>query len=258
MRMSQATFSKPLRADVIGERASPSLSAAYGGQHPTSGAVAANSTAPFAGSHIPRSVVVAKRALDIVLALTALLLTAPLWPLLVLAIRLDSPGPAMFRQLRVGRVRPDRTELFVMLKFRSMRVDAEAQTGAAWATKADPRITRVGIVLRKIRLDEIPQLLNVLRGEMSIVGPRPERPGFYGRLTTAIPAFAERTAGLRPGITGLAQVRQGYDSSIEDVRRKVALDRAYALRLGSVLDALHADLTIIARTFTVVLTGRGQ
>jgi len=212
----------------------------------------------FDGSHIPQTVAATKRMLDIVVALLALVVTAPLWPLVALAVRLDSPGPVIFRQLRVGRVRADRTELFVMLKFRSMRADAEARTGAVWATRRDPRITRVGAVLRKTRLDELPQLLNVLRGDMSIVGPRPERPGLYGWLSTSIAHFAERTAGLRPGITGLAQVFQGYDTSIEDVRRKVAFDRDYALRLGSLRAALRADFEIMARTVAVMLSGRGQ
>ena len=211
-----------------------------------------------AASHIPPRVAAAKRALDVLMALSALLFTAPLWPLLALAIRLDSPGPVFFRQLRVGRADPDRTALFVMLKFRSMRVDAEADTGAVWATKRDPRITRVGWLLRKTRLDELPQLLNVLSGDMSIVGPRPERPGFYQELETAIPFFAERTCGLRPGITGLAQVRQGYDTCIDDVRRKVAFDHAYGMRLGSLRSWLTCDISLMVRTITVMAMGRGQ
>ena len=208
--------------------------------------------------HMPRSVAFAKRSIDIAVALIGLALSAPLWPLIALAIKLDSPGPVLFSQLRVGRACPDRTELFKMLKFRSMRVDAEARSGAVWATKNDPRITRAGLVLRKTRLDEIPQLLNVLMGDMSIVGPRPERPGFYGKLEQAIPFFADRTVGLRPGITGLAQVNQGYDSSLDDVRRKVMFDHAYAMRLVDPWSWLRSDLGIMARTVTVMATGRGQ
>jgi lipopolysaccharide/colanic/teichoic acid biosynthesis glycosyltransferase len=208
--------------------------------------------------HVPASVVVAKRCLDIVVAGLVLLLSAPFWPLIALAIKLDSAGPVVFRQLRVGRAGPDRTELFMMWKFRSMRADAEAKSGAVWAAKRDPRITRVGLFLRKTRLDEIPQLVNVLRGDMSIVGPRPERPGFYGRLETAIPFFADRTAGLRPGITGLAQVRQGYDTCIDDVRRKVGFDHAYAMLLTSPWAWFAADLSIMLRTSAVMVTGRGQ
>jgi lipopolysaccharide/colanic/teichoic acid biosynthesis glycosyltransferase len=139
-----------------------------------------------------------------------------------------------------------------------MRSDAEAATGAVWATKRDPRITRVGAFLRKTRLDELPQLLNVLRGDMAIVGPRPERPGFYRRLEREIPFFADRTAGLRPGITGLAQVRQGYDSCIADVRRKVAFDHAYALGLTGLRAWLLADAAIALRTLAVMAGGRGQ
>jgi lipopolysaccharide/colanic/teichoic acid biosynthesis glycosyltransferase len=152
----------------------------------------------------------------------------------------------------------DRTELFRMLKFRSMYQDAEARSGAVWATKNDPRVTRVGLFLRKTRLDEIPQLINVLRGDMSLVGPRPERPGFYGKLERAIPFFADRTMGLRPGITGLAQVNQGYDTNLDDVRRKVTFDHAYAMRLAGTWSWLRLDLGIMVRTVTVMATGRGQ
>ena len=207
---------------------------------------------------IPASVRGGKRALDIAVALLGLLLTAPLWPLIALAIRLDSPGPALFRQLRVGRMQPDRTELFDMLKFRSMRADAERATGAVWASRGDPRVTRVGRLLRRTRLDELLQLLNVLRGEMSIVGPRPERPGLYRRLNRAVPYFAERTVGLRPGVTGLAQVRQGYDTCLDDVRRKIGCDAAYAIRLASWRGWLAADLGIMAQTLAVMVAGRGQ
>ena len=208
--------------------------------------------------YLPARVAFAKRALDILIAGTVLLLAAPLWPLIALAIKLDSPGPVIFRQLRVGQIRDDRTDLFMMWKFRSMRVDAEAKSGAVWAAKRDPRITRMGLFLRKTRLDEIPQLVNVLKGDMSIVGPRPERPGFYAKLEQAIPFFAERTCGLRPGITGFAQVRQGYDTSIDDVRRKVGFDHAYAMQLTGVAAWFVTDISIMVRTFTVMVMGRGQ
>lgn len=209
-------------------------------------------------THIPPAVVFAKRALDLTIALTALIVFAPVLPLLALAVKLDSPGPALFRQMRIGRIRADRTELFMMYKFRSMRVDAEARSGAVWATKRDPRITRIGLFLRKTRLDELPQLFNVIRGDMSIVGPRPERPGFYGKLDRAIPFFADRTYALQPGITGLAQVRQGYDTCLDDVRRKAGYDHAYAMQLNTLGSWLRADLTIMIQTFTVMVTGRGQ
>lgn len=208
--------------------------------------------------YIPRSVVVTKRAMDIVVALIGLVVTAPLWPLVALAIRLESPGPAIYRQMRVGRILGDRTELFMILKFRSMRADAERATGAVWAQKDDPRVTRVGAFIRKTRLDELPQLLNVLRGDMSVVGPRPERPAMYRRLELAVPFFADRTAGLRPGVTGLTQVLQGYDNSVEDVRRKVGFDAAYAMRLSTFGGWLASDMSIMLRTLNVMVSGRGQ
>lgn len=145
----------------------------------------------------------------------------------------------------------------MMLKFRSMRCDAE-QAGAVWARQRDPRITRVGLFLRKTRLDELPQFINVLRGDMAIIGPRPERPGFYQKLERAIPFFADRTAGIRPGITGLAQVNQGYDTSIDDVRNKAAYDHAYAMTLRSVPAWFAMDASLALRTVTVMVTGRGQ
>ncbi len=208
--------------------------------------------------YIPASVLVAKRAMDIVVALFALVLTAPLWPLVALAIRLDSAGPVIYRQMRVGRILADRTELFMILKFRSMRADAERTTGAVWAQKHDPRITRVGAFIRRTRLDELPQLINVLRGDMSVVGPRPERPAMYRRLEQAVPFFADRTAGLRPGVTGLTQVVQGYDNSVEDVRRKVGFDAAYAMRLSTFGGWLASDMSIMLRTLSVMVSGRGQ
>lgn len=212
----------------------------------------------FAGDFIPGSVLIGKRAMDIVGAVSGLILTAPLFILVALAVRLDSPGPAIYRQLRVGRTLADRTELFTILKFRSMRADAEKLTGAVWAQKSDPRVTRVGAFIRKTRLDEVPQLWNVLRGDMSLVGPRPERPGLVDKLDRALPFYADRMMGLRPGVTGYAQVHQGYDTDIEGVRRKVALDAAYAMRLASFRSWLTTDLMILARTVGVVLTGAGQ
>ena len=208
--------------------------------------------------YIPTSVLVAKRAMDIMVALIGLVLTAPLWPLVALAIRLDSPGPVIYRQMRVGRILADRTELFMILKFRSMCADAERATGAVWAQKNDPRITRVGAFIRRTRLDELPQLINVLRGHMSVVGPRPERADLYRRLELAVPFYSDRTAGLRPGITGLTQVVQGYDNNVEDVRRKVGFDAAYAMRLASFGSWLSSDISIMLRTIMVMASGRGR
>lgn len=216
-----------------------------------------NTSSPWDG-YPPRLTALAKRAFDITGAVVGLVLSALLFPVLALAIKLESSGPVFFRQLRVGRRLPDRTELFEMIKLRSMRSDAEAASGAVWAQKNDPRVTTVGKFLRKTRLDELPQFINVLRGEMSLIGPRPERPGFYPRLEKAIPYYAERTFGVRPGITGLAQVRQGYDETIEDVRSKVMFDHAYAMSLFSVKSWLRADLEIVGRTLAVMAFGRGQ
>jgi lipopolysaccharide/colanic/teichoic acid biosynthesis glycosyltransferase len=199
-----------------------------------------------------------KRCCDVAGSMLALLLTLPLFPLLALLIKLDSPGPVLFRQVRIGRAWPERVELFTMLKFRSMRADAEVKSGPQWARKSDPRTTRVGAWMRKTRLDELPQLFNVLMGDMSLIGPRPERPGFYAKLEQEIPFYVERTYGVAPGITGLAQVNQGYDENLDDVRRKLAFDHAYALALSRPMSWLRADAGIACKTVAVMLLGRGQ
>lgn len=199
-----------------------------------------------------------KRIFDVVISLVILLITLPLFPLIAIAIIGSSKGPVIYRQLRVGRSTPDQMDLFNIMKFRTMYVDAEQRSGAVWASKNDPRITPVGRVLRKTRLDEIPQLFNVLKGEMSLIGPRPERPDFYQKLEDEIPFFVERTYGVLPGITGLAQVNQGYDSCIEDVRRKVAFDHSYALSLDSYKSWITTDISIMTRTLVVMIDGRGQ
>ncbi len=199
-----------------------------------------------------------KRFFDVSLASILLLLTLPLFPIIALAIKLESKGPVYFKQMRIGTAQPEQTNLFEMIKFRSMVDDAERESGAALAQKNDPRVTRVGNFLRKTRLDELPQFINVIRGDMSLVGPRPERPGFYQKLEDAIPFFAERTYGVAPGITGLAQVNQGYDTCIDDVRSKVGYDHRYALALDNPVSWVKMDCSIILRTMTVMLCGRGQ
>lgn len=209
-------------------------------------------------TYIPITVVRMKRIMDITVASIGLLVCLAISPFIALAIYLSSPGPVLFKQLRIGHADNHKTEIFWMYKFRTMKLNAEAGTGAVWATEADPRITPIGLFLRKTRLDELPQLYNVLCGDMSLIGPRPERPGFYQKLETAIPFFAERTWGLKPGITGLAQVNQGYDRDIEDVRNKVAFDHAYALNLGGFMSWLKCDLAIIFKTLWVMVCGRGQ
>ena len=199
-----------------------------------------------------------KRGVDLVLSSVMLVIFAPLFPFIALAIKLNSPGPVFFWQLRIGLCTPFSTRLFMMVKFRTMVVDAEQKSGAVWASKNDARITAVGLFLRKTRLDELPQLLNVLRGDMSLIGPRPERPGFYNKLENEIPYFAERTYGVLPGITGLAQVNQGYDTCIDDVRSKLGFDLSYSLALNNALSWLRMDLYIVWRTVMVMITGRGQ
>ena len=199
-----------------------------------------------------------KRLMDIVSALVGLTITLPLFPFIALAIRLDSPGPIIYQQIRIGYQMEGYIRLFMMKKFRTMRNDAEAGTGPVWAQKNDPRITRVGNFLRKTRLDEIPQLWNVLVGDMSMVGPRPERPGMYQKLEHNIPFYSERTFDVVPGITGLAQVNMGYDQTLNDVKNKVAYDHAYALALTTIWGWLKMDFHIMIKTLYVMVTGKGQ
>jgi sugar transferase (PEP-CTERM system associated) len=189
----------------------------------------------------------AKRAFDIVSSLALLLVASPVMLLATLAIKLDSRGPVLYRQERVGLG----GRSFMCVKFRSMRTDAESDGVARWATKNDSRVTRVGAFMRKTRIDELPQLFSVLKGEMSIVGPRPERPEFVAQLTNQIP-FYELRHGVKPGVTGWAQVRFNYGGSIEDARRKHQFD-LYYLKNNSLL----LDLQILVETVTVVLFREG-
>ncbi len=196
----------------------------------------------------PRLLRSSKRAAELVAALALLVATSPLLGLLSVLIRLESPGPALYRQLRVGL----RGAVFALHKLRTMREDAETASGPVWADpESDPRITRLGRVLRTFRLDELPQLVNVVRGEMSFVGPRPERPHFVQTLRLVIPYYDERHS-VRPGITGWAQVKFGYGSTIEDGERKLQFDLYYVKNMSFFL-----DLVIILETFKVMLLGRG-
>ncbi|WP_341663378.1 sugar transferase [Vibrio sp.] len=204
------------------------------------------------------SIWLAKRIFDIISALLGLIVLSPVMPIIALAIKFDSKGPVFYKQLRVGKSTPKQMMFFEIVKFRTMYVDAETRSGAVWATENDPRITKVGRFLRKTRLDEIPQLFNVVRGEMSIIGPRPERPSFYNKLESEIPYFADRTYGVMPGITGLAQVNQGYDTCIDDVRKKVGYDHSYALSLRSLKSWIMMDVSIITKTLIVMVDGRGR
>lgn len=204
-----------------------------------------------------QTVFIVKRNFDIAVGSLALLFCLPLFPLIALAIRLESKGPIFFTQMRIGLCMPLRTNIFYMIKFRTMVQDAE-KNGAVWAQKNDCRITRVGKFLRKTRLDELPQLINVIKGDMSLIGPRPERPGFYDKLENEIPYFVERTYGVMPGITGLAQINQGYDTCIDDVRSKLGFDLSYALALESPQGWLKMDVNIVWKTIVVMVLGRGQ
>lgn len=236
-----------------------------------------------------RSVRIVKRAIDIAGSALGLVLTAPLLPLIAAAIYLDSPGPVLFKQRRAGQLkaseRKDGTrvlafEEFEMHKFRTMIPDAEKRTGIVVAGADDPRITRVGRFLRKSRLDELPQFWDVLRGRMSLVGPRPERPELLQQLSCAIPLFEERMRDVKPGITGYAQISLGYTGSIpegseigqlastlqnpfgleeakgslaDDMRIKLLYDLAYTASLEQLGTFLRTELGIIAKTPLVML-----
>jgi lipopolysaccharide/colanic/teichoic acid biosynthesis glycosyltransferase len=191
--------------------------------------------------------------------------------LIALAIKLESPrGPIFYQQKRIGlnrrrrdasaagghggperRMIPQRGQVFRISKFRTMVPDAETATGPVWASKNDPRVTKVGHILRCLRLDELPQLLNVLKGDMSLIGPRPERPHFVNQLSTDIPDYPHRLS-VPPGITGLAQVEREYDGSIDDVRTKLKYDLFYVRNRCALL-----DLKILFKTLDIMLRGKG-
>ncbi|MDD5258536.1 MAG: sugar transferase [bacterium] len=209
-----------------------------------------------------------KRGIDIFIAGLAIVFTAPLWILIASAIKLTSKGPVFFNQERVGvnkryserrkesrgtnrRANQNYGRPFIMYKFRTMQMNAEKETGAVWAMENDPRITPIGSFLRKSHLDELPQMINVLKGEMSIIGPRPERAQIIPVLNKSIKKYNKRLR-VKPGITGLAQVRQRYDSTMTDVKKKVHYDLLYIKK-----KCLLMDLRIIYATFIVMLTGRG-
>ncbi|MCI0708299.1 MAG: sugar transferase [Ignavibacteriae bacterium] len=189
-----------------------------------------------------------KRAFDIAVSLLILVLGFPLWILVALLIKLDTRGPVFYKQERVGR----NSKSFFIYKFRSMTSDAEKQSGPVWAGKNDPRVTRVGRLIRKTHIDEMPQFINVLKGDMSVVGPRPERPFFVEKLTKELPLYKRRLK-VRPGITGWAQVKLKYDESIEDVRVKVKYDLFYIENLS-----WRLDLKILFNTMYVMLRGKGH
>ena len=257
-------------------RARPATSAV------STGAIPLDSPAPFSPVREPMlpgavnqgtvtGVIPAKRSevlarvVNVAIAAIALLILAPICVLVAIAVKLTSPGPVFYTQTRVGadrrwnrtsalherRVEDLGGQPFTILKFRSMRTDAESNGQAVWASKQDARVTPVGRFIRKTRLDEIPQLINVLRGEMNIVGPRPERPSIVVRLRGDIPEYPQRHR-VKPGITGWAQINHAYDSCIEDVRKKVRFDLEYIRN-----QSLWFDLKIMVLTLPVMIFKRG-
>jgi lipopolysaccharide/colanic/teichoic acid biosynthesis glycosyltransferase len=241
-----------------------------------------------------QSVRLAKRLIDLAGSAVGLALAAPLFPLVAAVVYLDDPGPVLYRQRRAGMLKgfEDRDGLpqpvfaeFEMYKFRSMRVDAEKLTGAILAQENDPRITRVGGFLRKSRLDELPQLWHVFVGDMSLVGPRPERPELLRNLALAIPFFEERMRDVKPGLTGLAQISLGYtgkaregtdaaaftdeltnpfelegvdDAPADDMRMKLLFDLAYGATLEDFWSFIQTELEIIVKTPIIMVKGMGR
>jgi len=209
-------------------------------------------------SYVHPSITLIKRAIDLTFSIICLLITLPLFLLIAIMIKLSSPGDIFYCQLRVGKMKAGKVKHFNMIKFRTMVNDAEGASGAVWATSNDSRLTPIGKFLRKVRLDELPQFINVIKGDMSLIGPRPERPEIVVELDKEIPFYSERTYEMTPGITGLAQVNQGYDTCINDVKTKIAYDFAYSLSLTKLHRWLLMDLNIIFKTVLIMLLGRGQ
>jgi lipopolysaccharide/colanic/teichoic acid biosynthesis glycosyltransferase len=187
------------------------------------------------------------RALDVTMALALLLALSPLITVACLLVKVCSRGPVLYRQVRVGRY----GQPFTLYKLRSMVDHAEKESGPCWAQTRDPRITRIGILMRLTRVDELPQLVNVLRGDMSLVGPRPERPHFVDQLTTVIPNYHERSI-VKPGLTGWAQINYPYGASVQDAKCKLSYDLDYVKNRS-----LFFNLRILIATIPVVLLGRG-
>jgi lipopolysaccharide/colanic/teichoic acid biosynthesis glycosyltransferase len=207
---------------------------------------------------------IANRCVNVALASASLIVLSPVIVLVAVAVKLTSRGPVVYSQTRVGldrrrhvidalysnRKQDQGGMIFTIYKFRTMRADAERHSGAVWATRNDPRVTRLGRILRRTRLDELPQLVNVLKGDMNIVGPRPERPSIFVRLREDLPDYRLRQR-TRPGITGWAQINHSYDTSIDDVRAKIRYDLEYLER-----QCLAEDLKIMVRTVPVMLFSR--
>lgn len=188
----------------------------------------------------------AKVVFDFLFSCLALIILSPLFLIIAAGIKLTSKGPVFYMQERVGK----EGHLFNIIKFRTMVDEAESKTGAVWAQKSDPRLTPFGKLLRDHHLDEIPQFINVVRGEMSIIGPRPERPHFVNQFEKSIPGYNKRLK-IKPGITGLAQTRQSYDVTLEDVKRKLAMDIMYMKEMCWIV-----DFRIFLQTVRVIFTGK--
>ena len=230
-------------------------------------AIAIAPSADVAPSHVERErSELATRVLNVAIAGTALVALSPVLVITALAVKLTSPGPILYTQIRVGidrrargkgagmydrRTRDLGGRVFKIYKFRSMTVDAEQKSGAVWAVRNDPRVTRLGGILRKYRIDELPQLWNVVKGDMNIVGPRPERPGIFARLSDQIAEYPLRQRA-RPGITGHAQINHSYDRTIDDVRTKVRYDLEYLSK-----QSIAEDMRIMIKTVPVMLFKKG-
>lgn len=199
------------------------------------------------GSKRSRIWMTVRRALNVLIAIVGIILSSPLWLITAIAIKLESPGPVFYRQERVGK----NGRLFTIIKFRSMREDAE-KSGPVWAAKDDDRTTRVGRFIRKVRIDELPQFINLLKGEMAFVGPRPERPFFVEQLSELVTFYSQRHL-VEPGVTGWAQVRYDYGASVEDAIQKLQYD-LYYIKNASLL----FDLWIMLESIKIILFGRGR
>ncbi len=214
---------------------------------PTSMALFGSGILGMVVSFFRRTYILIKRAFDVFAAILGLLFLAPLFVIAAFLIKFTSKGPIIYKQVRVGK----NGKLFEIYKFRSMRTDAEKDSGPVWAKANDNRLIPPGKFLRKTRIDELPQFINVLKGDMSLIGPRPERPVFVEKFKEVIPDYEKRLA-VKPGITGLAQVWHKYDETIEDVKKKIRYDLVYIKKVN-----LWTDLGIFFRTFRVVITGQG-
>lgn len=214
-------------------------------------------TTVLSNGYVHPFVRITKRLFDIAIAFSGIVFLLPLVPLLAIAIKFDSKGPIFYSQSRVGLVKKGVRLQFRIFKFRTMCADAESDGVVRLASIGDPRITKVGAFLRKTRLDETPQLVNVLLGQMSFIGPRPERPQLTEEIDVKLPFFAERTYGVLPGLTGLAQTNQSYQDSVNNLDGKLAYDHAYSLALSQPFLWLITDLKILFSTVVTVIKCNG-